>query len=225
MAKIYIDFDSIFDTRIAVIKKLNRSAAKRLETATKYRRRLDDKFWQMDNSFSESDFRKGWENRATLIDFNDLRITGVIVEMRKERIERDGFFALGVKAELDDLVVNTWPFSLDDETKEALSEMLMETARPNSVEFVQMDPAHIPSDYFGSYREAIMYDMNYWFSHQWEGVAKRPLTHVRFITPLSFKGKDLPKCDIATLVAQATEELRPYMNYNPVPSDMFCCLT
>lgn len=222
MAKVYIDFDSIFDTRIVLLQQLSRPAAKRLAKDRRYFDRLNDDFWNTDNAIIETAWKEIWENRGKEIKYEGLVMTDVIVELYQERIERDNLMASGLDISKDTCVINLWPYTIEKEAEESLAEEMMSCGFV-SIEFINIDPKKLEASFFhAGYRQVIMYDMNYWLTNNWRTVAEDPLIKTRFISPLFLKGQQQLSMPIETLATRAHDELKPYMIYNPVPSNMFC---
>lgn len=222
MAKVYIDFDSIFDTRIALIQHLSRPAARRVVRTKKYFDRLADDFWNTDNAIKQAEWEDIWENRGSRLDFNTLQMTDVVVELYKEKVERDNLMASGVDVTMDDLVINLWPYKIDEVAEKHLAEEFTVIGF-KQVSFINIDPVSLQASFFHSgYRQVIMYDMNRWLSSAWRSVAEDPLIKTRFISPLFIKGEGNLSMSIGELAAKASEEFKPYFIYNPLPSNMFC---
>lgn len=226
MKKTYLDFDSLFDTRIVLLQKMNKKACKQIIKSKSFFTRLDDRFSILDPRFNDDEFKELWAKRSEVIQRDSLTCTLVYSELRKEHMERLNARASGILVDERHLYFNTWPFDLSDSERSEIGDVLLEATGTSKVFFINLGPELITVDYLhASFDQVIMYDLDTWLKLHVTCLKEDPLLKTTFITPLFFKGEQLPTKEIGELINDARELLRPYFDYVPMPSSTFSFAT
>lgn len=67
-----------------------------------------------------------WNKRSEILDLRLLTCTGVYLELKKERTENLMMQASGIDVERHSIVFNTWPYTLEEQDRKELAEILIE---------------------------------------------------------------------------------------------------
>lgn len=121
MNKILVDFDSIVDTRLGVLSMLDAKAAIEIANHPDYRKRSTDDFSTLCGRVRFPDYRKAWEDRTENILFGDngkesnCVFTNIFPFLRAMCIDMCAdFVETGDKTEFPKLVINTYPYVLNE---------------------------------------------------------------------------------------------------------------
>lgn len=219
--KVYIDFDSIFDIRMAIVNALDPELAVRIANNENYLTRLSDDLSYLDGRFDKEAFNDLYAKRGSL-GLTDMATTAVLDELFIERCERDKAIAQGLDLPKETLVVNVYPFELDNESKLALKESLQSTLEYDACEVISMLPDLLTASFFrDGFSRVIMYDFNQWLEMHVEELKTVTLHDVRFNVPLILKGKNQLKGTLTDTVNTAIQELKGFIRYAPQPLSTF----
>jgi len=117
--RIYIDLDSLLDTRLSTIASIDPELAEELSVSESYKKRTSDTFGKIPNDV----FKEAYSNRDEVILSNSMMtnimtvVAGFVTELSKQAVTQP--FHDGVVVE-----VNTYPYTLDDEEREELAFVL-----------------------------------------------------------------------------------------------------
>lgn len=182
--RVYVDMDSILDTRLALVNKMNPNLATMLIKSKRYFSRTSDNFSNIIKAIDQKKYNELWDKRK----WDDIKkavyqtgvvehltdLSGAIIEDSVRQPFRQGTA----------ITLNTWPYSIDAEGKDYLKKFL-ELATAAEVNIV-----HIPIDfqtpeYFKSnYEYLFMYDFHKWLEIHIEGLKEKPMGEVTLSVPL-----------------------------------------
>jgi hypothetical protein len=186
---VYVDLDSLLDTRIATISSISQEAAVLLVKDSRYYERLIDDFEPMcgisrerfDEAYAERD--RGTLQRSVL--------TNIIVALRKLI---DGL----VKSELTDptvdgveVVVNFWPYRLSgSETRDIVRSTMYYMGMRPTVRSIYVAPKDLTPQYIKStFSGLIMYDYPLWFKLNCDALVHCRMPDVTLMAPALFKDR------------------------------------
>lgn len=158
---VYVDLDSLFDTRLAILDKLDSKYAILVYEAG-YSNRSEDAFPRL----NKETFKKLFDERDNDILSRSL-MTSVISMIRdfiKENIKV--LNTTPGKREIN-IYINVWPYSFDKEGVELILKPIydLEKNRVN-VHAINLDPKTIPASWFGQrFAFIIMYDYMRWLNN------------------------------------------------------------
>lgn len=121
MAKrnIYLDADTIFDTRLALLLRLDPATAKRI--AHKYDTRETDRFADPESTFTQEDWEKSWALRDANLLRESIMTNGL-------RLLAKTIANINWEQDLDqaertvEVTLNLWPYQLTEPEKKAICE-------------------------------------------------------------------------------------------------------
>jgi hypothetical protein len=227
MASIYIDFDSLFDTRIALIESIDKKAARTIVQKEKYFTRPDDKFWLLDPRLTEQKFTKAWGKRGEVTDRSLLMMTMMPFKLYQEQQDKALDRANGIVVEDDKLIINSYPYALSKPEKDFMAQELMAMTQIKEILFINQLPDTITPTQIAKWglRLMIVYDFDLWLNLHYKELANNSIFNVQVVTPLLLKGSALMGTTISGLVEKAKKELGPFLNYEPQPISEFCFMT
>lgn len=225
---IYIDLDSLLDTRLGVISELDPTALEYMIKDGRYWARVyDDWSTLTDGRVSDEQFTVAWDNRthetlkASMLTeiFGPLRniMTLYTQNVKEGHVEKPLC-----------MTVNMHPYGLSDDEQEAIAEALMyHVGARFEVFFVSIGPDELtPTLLFSRYEAAIMYHFHSWIVKHGFALANQPTPDFVLMVPRLFT-KD--PTDL-TQEAQKDEflvtalQLRYYINVEFIGSHCFSML-
>lgn len=220
--KTYIDIDSIFDTRIAIINHMSEKRAKKIAKDKNYSHRLSDDFSKIDKSFNQARFEELWSVRGDL-DLGPMVATSIVFDMLYDTCQRDMVRASGVDLETETLIVNTFPYAFTAGELDDLRSVLEEDTAFESVTFVSYNLDLLTPTYFNTgFGKVYMYDLDSWLKSHIKALEKTTLFKVEFTCPLHLKGKLRVGMSLNAVVENVKMELRGFLKYDPQPSSKYC---
>lgn len=135
---IYVDIDTLFDTRLPLLYMFNNDIAVRMRSTGKYDKRIKDEF----ETISYDIFRAFYRSRDKQLLKLALptRIIGMIRKHYGE--ELTGLNDITI-SERPTLFINTYPYSLDLEEKEIFSIVIMALIPDCKIDFINVDNAEL----------------------------------------------------------------------------------
>lgn len=194
--KILIDLDSILDTRLGTISRINPEAAKYIVQSQNYWYRDFDDWAKLTNNlitneqFIKAYGERGGENTADTI--NSSIVSGIMIFISKliaidESHRLDG---LGDPLSEIALEINVWPYELDLDTKDELVDCIRQWG---GLSETQITITNTPLDQLtcsllnDKYACAIMYDVNRWCKTHMYELANVCMSDFNMIGPKLFE--------------------------------------
>lgn len=222
---IYVNLDSILDTRLGTLGKIDpKLAASVLDNG--YRDRLIDRFTGVDDAV----FKDAYAKR----DLETLKMSVVTnVSFLLRRIIKDGL-ALAVQQQKItrlNIDLNVWPYEF---SPGPMTDMLISCMRVHAYEnavvrIISIEPKHLTPEYAGkNYQMLIMYDWLEWFTLHKTFFEKKGIPSVAFIAPQLCLDKVPSKEEMIGLssdgkdIFQITEAMcAPMFRLNMMPASLF----
>jgi len=217
---IYIDLDTIYDTRLTVIKALSKEVFNDMITDDYYDERLYDEFGFISNKL----FNSFYKHRNNIILKHSyiskaVDLLGSEIELLTgKKIESGTSSALFVD-------INTYPYTLnsadENRIRNALSMYCLLDAV--TINFIRASPLDIDMEYIGNrFGVVIMYSGSQWLDYQMS-VKKLSYSDVKLYVPallnkpVIFKKKE----DLEKVFESRDTVLNPFMNITSLPLNMF----
>lgn len=197
---VYVDLDSLLDTRIATVSAIDQEAAVRLVKSPDYYTRNIDDFEPMcgvtREAFDEAYAKRNVDTLKRALPCN------IMVAMR-ELV--DGL----VKQDLMDpetngveVVINMWPYVdlSDKESYEITRAIMYHMGIRPQVRHICIAPESLTPQYIkSSITGLIMYDFAGWFKIQGDALVNCRMPDVTVLTPALFRDKRVPTAEEATV--------------------------
>ena len=187
--RIYIDLDSLFDTRLAILSRINPEVIPFISRNDYYRKRERDNWGEMTQDLiSDAVFEEHWNarDRSVLV---ESRITGIFMVLATIANGHMRAVSEGVVENQAKLFVNCYPYLLTDEEQMELSDLIrMQIGLDIEIEFDYMRYEEITPEWFHLNASAIvMYEFHKWIKDYSEALSNRPLKSLTFIAPKLFE--------------------------------------
>jgi len=217
---IYIDLDTVFDTRLAVVKAISKDVFKEMLTGDYYDERLYDEFGFISNKL----FNSFYKHRNNIILKHSyiskaVDILGMEIDiLTGKKIESGTSSALF-------LDINTYPYILNEadenRIRNALSLYCMLEAV--TINFIRVSPYDIDMVYIGNrFGVVFMYSGSQWLDYHM-AIRKLSFSDVKLYVPallskpVIFKKKE----DLEKVFESRDAILNPFMNITSLPLDSF----
>lgn len=222
---IYISLDSLLDTRLGTLAKVDTSLAVAALNGN-YRNRVIDHF----EGISPLEFAAAYAKR----DLETLKLSMVSnVSFLIRRIIKDNL-ALAVQQRVVtriNIELNVWPYTFEhpDEVEMLISCVRHHAYNNAVVRVVSMDPAHLtPAFVMSNYQLLVMYDWMHWLGLHKPAFEERGMPGVAVIAPQLFLDKVPSKEEIVEMssggknVFELTEKMfAPLFRLNLLPASLF----
>ncbi|ARV76850.1 hypothetical protein PHABIO_219 [Pseudomonas phage Phabio] len=203
LKRIFIDLDTLLDTRLGVINTISPEAAKRLISSERYWEREND-FWDVltDGLITQEQFTEAWKSRGgnnSADVLNGSVISGIYPFVMRILAEDLVNRANLMGEELDDVgvTVNTWPYALSlDEIEDMrdIAEYLFGSS--THIEVVNVPMEEITPMFLDKHFAAIItYSFIDWIKMHNEALAQARMNDFNFISPRIFE-HDVSKASI-----------------------------
>lgn len=222
--RLYVDLDTILDTRLAIIKKVNKNHAIRLAGMRKYHERISDNFTLLLRDFNIDAYIKAWDSRGAedIVGCYPTFINGLIhtaaAEMIKDMSSQP--YREGVE-----VTINTYPYVFDEAGKDILRGVgevnFLATTR------VVYIPTHLQDPkYFGrNFDYVYMYEFDKWLTHHFEDLKRSPIMYTSFHVPLLLsinKTPDIKRYDINKDKEFMENTFKAHMGLSYLPANFYC---
>lgn len=165
MAKnsIYLELDALFDTRYAMFFRFDSEAAIEFMKGG-FRTRLSDEFWRVSTKFTQEEWVEAWKKRdISLLQESPITSIPSFLTDCIESIDWD-VISPNDPSRLVSITINTYPYSLEPEVKEAICYhlgLLLPTVDKISTIFI---PTHVlaADQLLGRYDLVVMYNFHDW---------------------------------------------------------------
>lgn len=224
---IYIDIDSLFDTRLAVLHKQGDVAVADVLKDLKYYNRLSDNFDLLSDKVDDAKYKRDWLARGKDASIREhFRIT----KMGSELEDIDGALfetkALSSKVEDYYYTINVYPYEF---TKKETDAIVANVSRlvTGKVNLINVAPNKLDGNVLQSYNNVIMYDFDLWLLYNAEVLSSGVLKHSDFMIPYITPFKEIdgkPLNEVMSLDHMSAQ--RKFFNnlislvYRPI--DVFC---
>ena len=161
MIKAYVDIDSLFDLRLAVVHRLNPAAATELSTNPQYFVRFNDELWKISRKVKQAEYLEAYAKR-NVDDLQNAVLTEVLDEL--ENICRVDAMQNMFRNEQENniLTLNTYPIKLTDEQQQELAAQLAWHSSFGEVKMISLDPAFILPELIKEQTHTVFYDLDAW---------------------------------------------------------------
>lgn len=220
MIKAYVDIDSLFDLRLAVVHRLNPAAATELSTNPQYFVRFNDELWKISRKVKQAEYLEAYAKR-NVDDLQNAVLTEVLDEL--ENICRVDAMQNMFRNEAENniLTINTYPIKLTDEQQQELAGQFAWHSSFGEVKMISLDPAFILPELIKEQTHTVFYDLDAWVNIHFKDVKLGELTGVSVLAPPMFK--KVPEIEkIISIIDAAKRAWQPFFFYNPMPIGKFC---
>lgn len=155
---IYVDLDSLFDTRLAILDKIDTKYAT-LVYGAGFAERVEDAF----PNISKEQFKKLFDERDNDILSRSL-LTGVVSMVEEHLKETVKTLHKTPGSKEVNVYINCWPYEFDIEGVEMILKPIHEMAQNRAnIHAMNKDPRTIPSSFFSNkFAFLVMYDYTRW---------------------------------------------------------------
>ena len=225
---IYIDLDSLLDTRLGIISMLDETAVEAMVKAGHYWTRVYDD-WEVltEGKVTNTAFNEAWEQRT-----NEVLRASMLTEIFGPLRNILTLYTQNIKEGHVDkplcMTVNMYPYTLSDDEQEGISEALKyHVGADFSVFFVSItDDELTPALLFSRYDAAFMYHFHKWIVKHGFALANQPTPDFVLMVPRLFTkdptdlSQDAQKDEFLVTALQ----LRYYINLEFIGSHCFSML-
>lgn len=194
---IYIDLDSVFDTRLATIATLSDDAASKLAQDEEYWLRESDHWGKLTNNVvNDAEFIAAYAKRDNAILSRSI-MTGIIAPLVRVFAENEIAINDGQPNHDIRLVINIHPYTFDDIEMDIFRQLFTHRLGFDpSVTFVSIPMVEVTPRYLtGSFAAAFMYDFNGWIKEHLKNLVMNRSQGFNLIVPRLFE-KDVSKMTI-----------------------------
>lgn len=193
---VLVDFDALFDTRMAVLGLQGNEVVIALMYNAKYHNRRSDDFTALSTLVNQDKFKLDYEKRGTDQHIrNNLTFTKILDLVRDSE---DAFYTdnpTAVEGGGYNVHLNIYPFKLSDKEKvdlvEGFSELFL---RP--VKLVDFNPAILNPKYLReNYTSYVTYDFDMWLKTHIDRLTAYPIAGFEFVVPYLAKAEPTSKED------------------------------
>ena len=220
MIKAYVDIDSLFDLRLAVVHRLNPYAATELATNPHYFVRFNDDLWNVSKKVKRNDYKEAYANR-NVDDLQNAALTEVLDEL--ENICRvDAMQSMFKNAEeVNVLTINTYPIKLNEEQQQELAGHFVWHSSFGEVKMISLAPGFVLPELLKEQTHSVIYNLDEWVNIHFKDIQLGQLTGVSFLAPPMFqKEPELEK--VISIIEGTKRAWQPFFFYNPMPIGKFC---
>lgn len=220
-AVIYIDLDSLFDTRMATLLKLGADKIEKNIPHGYYERHADSFI-----DVADEDFAKAYQAR----DEETLRLAVITPVMGHvcDFIRRTNVATTTTPFERDPkVIINTYPYQLSDVMISSIVEGVKIVTKGSadieaqSLSFEALTPSYIKKNFV----QMVMYHYAHWAEVNLanESLLKEQCSMVQLVGPMLMKSKEAVKEMSGVNVYAATQNyFRPFINLTLFPVNFFC---
>lgn len=194
-----VDLDALLDTRLGCLIQHRPEAAAEMDV-TAYRARLTDELWTLCEGVTEEEYKQWWAER----DIETLQHSFATSIMMRLKAMTYNLIAVQAKQQfMTDLkvTVNTYPYRLDEDVKEAYRQAVVDVvAKGFRVEVVYLTPETLtPTHLAGTYHYYAIYDLDKWLTVHHEALAEHPMPSFSMNAPSLFFNRLPDETDIKDL--------------------------
>lgn len=188
---IYIELDTIMDTRFTVANSINPKEFKKYYNSGKYQTRVKDVFGNITNDIFTARYRI--RDKLLLVNSQPTRIMHLIKSYIIEQTgiirNKGGLYGVSI-------ILNTYPYELTDDEQKIFSGILSNEVLSVPVKFVHMNPSEVtPAWIYDNVSGMFMYSGLEWLElhSSTRAIMKRPLLDVNLFIPTIVIGNMLSK--------------------------------
>ena len=188
---IYIELDTIMDTRFTVANTINPKEFKKYYVTGEYQTRVKDVFGKITNDVFTARYRV--RDKLLLVNSEPTRIMHLI---KSYIIEQTGIIRNKGGSHGVSIILNTYPYELTDTEQEMFSTILSNEVLKVPVKFVHMKPSEVtPTWVYDNISGMFMYSGLEWVElhSSTRALMKRPLLDVNLFIPTIVIGNMLSK--------------------------------
>lgn len=196
-AKLYIDLDSIFDTRVATLAKIYPSVATELLTKNDYWFRESDDWTKLTGGKVKTETHaERYAKRDNEILQSSI-MTNIFAVLFKMIAENEIAINDGRPNKDIDIVVNIWPYSMDDVEMDMFRTFFCHRLRfEPQITFIYRKPESVtPAWLTTEFAVACMYDFNSWIKIHLKNLVQNRTQGFNLIVPRLFE-KDVSKLSV-----------------------------
>lgn len=181
--KVYIDLDSLLDTRIATVSQIDADAAVKM-LGDDYIHRLQDDF----RGFSERVTKEAYAEAYAARDVNTLklsRITHMGQYLFELTADIEAKMVAGLGVEKSKVYLNIFPYMISESDQAEIVEMMQSFVGPlTEVNIIEHDPKQLyPMHLSSQYHVLIMYDFHVWMEHHHKAITQFKNPAVTVVCP------------------------------------------
>lgn len=220
MNHVYVDFDSLMDTRMGVISYMDEAMAVKLASDANYFKRQNNDFRLLIPEFDQERYAKLWSKRHLGMVAGRSYMTKVV-----ELISSYSRSKLTTATVVDQnpnvtVTVNLHPYKLTKEQKRFLKYQLKNSLFSKNVKLVNWPQCALtPTRIREEFDKVIMFDFDGWQCMHYAELMTRPFPEVEVIHP--FIATEPVKSGLGTMIADAKRLYRPLMALEILPLEIF----
>lgn len=159
--KVFIGIDCLLDTRLAALGIYSEDAASELLKSGKYHSRKHNKFSVYLDTIDDAAVNAIFDSRNMEV-LKQARVTNLIT-LLIGLVERYVTMETQIKEVIGvEIIINTYPYDIDSNVKEALVETVGEITQAVAVECVSMRPEEMSPTFLSNYATVIWHDFDSW---------------------------------------------------------------
>lgn len=212
--RLMVMVDALFDTRLAVLDRLDNTFPDKVLDTKGYHRRLTDEFHFLVPEINTAVFQKAYKER-TGDDLANSVMTSMIIQLDKIVTDLERSYVNGdPEAAIPIIEINVFPYVLHAWELEELAEVIKEQVGfICEVNVVRIAYKQINIDFLrnGNYGALIVYDVNEWLFNAMQGLDKHPLgvPHILVVAPALFPSREKVK-ELEHLRAPNNKPIDPF---------------
>lgn len=187
--KIYLDIDSLFDMRQAMILKIAKDEQKALEylSSNRYIMREIDDFTEI--GISSNDYKKAYSN-LTLTDLSKTTISYNITNIKMRAESGEKLSSVNGISKIPEIILNIFPLKMNGKQVDMLRSALFVKLQTNvKITIINLSPLSITPAYIKqmNIRSFYCYDFPRWSAFHSKELAESDLTNTTMIFPMISK--------------------------------------
>lgn len=216
MKRIYIDIDSLLDTRLGLLNSIDPEATKKVVSSTQYWYRNHTNWDVITNGrVSNEVFEKHWKERTAAILPHSM-MTNILGPLKSITVLNEINIMDGISTDEFTLTVNIWPYRLGVDVLDSLTEALHHYLFGDiPITFVEHDMNnYTPQMLVKDYDHAFLFDFHWWVKKHAFDLAKVRSHDFTLVIPrlLEKDPSDLTQEEIKSELVQFQLMLRYYIN-------------
>ena len=225
MKRIYIDLDSLIDTRIGLLNMIDSDTVKHVVTSTRYwyRQHTD---WEVitGGRVTNKTFESRWKERTADVLPHSM-MTNILGPLKSITVLNEVNLIDGISTDEFVLTINVWPYKLGVDVLDSLTSAIRHYLFDSlPITFVDNDMnEYTPQRLVEDYDHAFMFDFHWWIKKHAFDLAKVRSRDFTLVVPrlLEKDPSDLTQDEIKSEIFQFQMILRYYINIEFIDAACF----
>jgi hypothetical protein len=179
---VYASMDSLLDTRMGTVARIDQSAAADILKDDRYHSRRTNELWLLDDRINPDTFKQLWKDRD--IETLKLSMATLVVPLLYD-IQQRYRSKEAIKPDIVTLrlIVNTHPYRLTDEEQSLYCDILRSVTQIDDVRLTSTSVDWLTPTTLAQYNTFIWHDLDEWFTIHGEALTESPMPKLDFYAP------------------------------------------